>query len=294
MNAATLDGFREARERTRLGSRSFYFASHLLDGQRRAGAYALYAFLREADDAADAPGSSDDRSARVARVRSSLDRAFAGRPASALEHALASAVQTFALPREPLEELVAAVGAEVVRVRVATWSELARYCHSVASTVGLAMAPLLGAPRGYEAEAAALGQAMQLTNILRDVREDVLNDRVYLPAEALRAHGLTESELVLGKFDDRWRALANEVAARADSAYDAAEPGILAIAPWRSRTTVRLMRASYREILREIERRNFDVFTERVVISSARKLWLAARVLAGADPAAARTVRCAR
>ena len=286
MNAELVQGFRLARERTRLGSRSFYFASHLLDGPRRAGAYALYAFLREADDAADSPGTPDARSASVRRVRGALERAYSGKPNSALEHALSSAVQTFGLPREPLEELVAVVGAEVERVRVATWSELGRYCHGVASTVGLAMAPLLGAPKGFEREAAALGHAMQLTNILRDVREDVLNDRVYLPAEALRAAGITELDLARGRVDDRWRALASQVATRANEAYDAAEPGIRAIAPWRSRTTVRLMRASYREILREIERRAFDVFRERVVISTSRKLWLATRVIAGADPAA--------
>jgi phytoene synthase len=279
-------GLQLARRRTRLGSRSFYLASFVLDGARRAGAYSLYAFLRGADDAADGPGDAAIRSARIAERRDSLQRVYTGRPADALEYALAWTVSRFGIPRGPIESLLETVAHDVGRVRVPTWQALDDYCYGVASTVGLAMAPLLGAPERALDAAAALGRAMQLTNVLRDVREDLELDRVYLPDEALKAAGVTEGALRLGTPGGGWTDLARAAAARAHEAYGAAEPGILAIAPWRSRATVRLMRAVYREILVEIERRDYDVFSSRVVIGTPRKLWLATRVLAGADPAA--------
>lgn len=277
-----------ARATTRAGSRSFYFASRVLDGPRRAAAYALYAFFRAADDAAD--GDPTLRLRRLYDRQCALARVYHGVPRDPLEQALAQAVLHFGIPRGPIEELLGAVAGDLGRVRIQSWAELDRYCHGVASTVGLAMAPLLGAPAEAAPEAAALGRAMQLTNILRDVKEDLVQlDRIYLPAEAMARHGLAEDDLRAEAVTEGFRRLASEVAERAHAAYDASESGIRAIAPWRSRTTVRLMRAAYREILCEIERRRFDVFRERVVISTGRKLVLAAGVLLGADPAAPAT-----
>ncbi|MEI8259383.1 MAG: phytoene/squalene synthase family protein [Deltaproteobacteria bacterium] len=278
-------GRREARRRTRVGSRSFYFASFALPAERRDAAYALYAFFRGADDAADAPASSEERAVRLREVRASLERAYRGEAITDVEHAVGWAVRRFGVPRRPLEELLDAVEGDVGRVRMADMPMLEKYCHGVASTVGLAMAPLLGAPDHALDGAARLGRAMQLTNILRDVREDLAMDRIYLPADAMAHHGVTEEALREGRVDPSWRALAGQIAAAAERDYAAAEAGIIAIGPWRSRLTVRLMRASYREILRRIVRRDYDVFRERVVVSTARKLWLASGVLVGADAA---------
>jgi phytoene synthase len=275
-----------AQARTRTGSRSFYFASFALEGERRAAAYALYTFFRGADDAVDDAGTGAVRLARLQQQRDSLARIYAGAPHEPLEHALHHAVERFEIPRGPIAELLEAVAGDVGRVRLQSWEELDAYCYGVASTVGLAMAPLLGAPSGFEKQAAALGYAMQLTNILRDVREDLVSlDRVYLPAEAMARHGVDEAELRGSQPTEGFRALSQEIAERANQAYAASEVGIRAIAPRRSRLTVRLMRATYREILKEIERRSFDLFRERVVISTSRKLALAAAILVGLDPA---------
>ncbi len=284
MSAASLalaEAHRHTRAVTRTGSRSFYFASFALDGARRRGAYALYTFLRKADDAADAEASADARREALAGVHASLERCWSARPSDPPEAALAWAVQTFGIPREPIEALLDAMQGDLGRVRVADWASLERYCEGVAGTVGRAMAPLLGAPGAAIEAAASLGRGMQLTNILRDVREDLGMDRIYLPAQALQLAGVTEASLRAGTLDDAWRTVARRVADRARDHYADAEEGIRAIAPWRSRGAVRLMRAVYGEILREIERRDFDVFSERVVIPTRRKLWIAARVLGG-------------
>lgn len=279
-------GHEASRAITRAGSRSFFFASHALDAERRAAAYALYAFFRGADDAADAEGSADARRHRIDRQRAALARIWSGAPTTPTELSLAWAAERFAIPRRPIEQLLEAVEGDVGRVRLQTWKELDAYCFGVASTVGLAMAPLLGAPAGSEGQAAALGHAMQLTNILRDVKEDLVSlDRIYLPAEALEAHGIGEAELRGSAPTPAFRALGAELAVRAHALFDASEPGIRVIAPWRSRLTVRLMRVTYREILCEAQRREFDVFRERIVVPTSRKVSLALQVLIGRDPA---------
>jgi phytoene synthase len=280
----TRQGLRRAQEVTARGSRSFYFASWALDPRRRAAAYALYAFLRGADDAVDAGDPASARR-RWAQVEARRGRAFAGAPGDPLEAALAWAVEAFGIPRAPLEELVQALATDLGPVRVATWTELDRYCHGVASTVGLALAPILGAPPEAAGAAAALGRAMQLTNILRDVRADLEQlDRIYLPAEALDQHGVREADLRAPSAGPPLRRLAAEIAERARVAYAQSEAGVRAIGPPRSRLTVRLMRAVYAEILSGLERRDFDVLGPRVVVSTGRKLALAGQVLLGLDP----------
>jgi len=271
---------------TRVGSRSFYWASFALEPERRAAAYAVYAFFRGADDAADEASSAREGQTRLERMRAVLARVYGRAPEAPLEWALAESVERFGIPRGPIEELLKAVEGDLGRVRVATYEELDRYCYGVASTVGLAMAPLLGAPSGFEQEAAALGRAMQLTNILRDVQADLLQlDRIYLPAEAMARHGVTEELLRAGVMTEGLRALAREVGERAHAAYAASERGIEGIAPYRSRLTVRLMRANYREILVRLEKRGYDLFAGRVVVPGSRKLQLVARVVLGFDPA---------
>lgn len=281
-------GYRHAQQVARRCAGSFYFASFLLFGARRRAAFALYAFCRRLDDLVDL-GSGADLPFRLRQARARI-RSLFGAPALAapredierLEHAaLADTVQRFAIPEAPLQELVSGMEMDLTRSRYETYEELDLYCHRVAGTVGLMLAPVLGCDREWAlGPAADLGKAMQLTNILRDVREDLERGRIYLPLEELRAFGLTEEDLARGVVDGRWRAFMRFQIARARALYRRAEEGLPALSAFGARRMVRLMAAVYGDLLRVIEDRDYDVFSSRAYVTGERKLALALRVLA--------------
>ena len=164
--------------------------------------------------------------------------------------------------------------------RYETYEELLEYCYLVASTVGLLIAPILGYEDGALEYGIALGRAMQMTNILRDVGEDRHLGRVYLPAEELRRFGYPESSLLDGTIDSRFIALMRFQIARTRAMYDEAAAGIELLSP-DSRSTVRLALVLYRRILDEIERNGYDVFTRRAYVPMRTKLFTAMTLARG-------------
>lgn len=284
------DGYRRAHALTRAHAKSFHFASWALGGARRRGALALYAFCRRLDDLVDEPSAPpaalvprlDAARALVRSVwRPGDDLAAVPAPFDAAETAaLRDTIRRFAIPEAPFQDLIDGVAMDLTVRRYATAAELDRYCHLVAGTVGLMMAPLLGyRDPSALAPAATLGHAMQLTNILRDVGEDLARDRIYLPQADLAAAGLGETDLRAGRVDDRFRTLMRDQVARARALYAVARRGIPLLDGARSRLTVRLMAAVYGDILRAIEAQDYDVFRRRAVVSGGRKMMLAAAAL---------------
>ncbi|MCW5892842.1 MAG: phytoene/squalene synthase family protein [bacterium] len=282
------DGYRRAHALTRTHAKSFHFASWALGGARRRGALALYAFCRRLDDLVDEPSAPP--AALVPRLEAAraLVRAVCGPGAGAVPApfdvaetaALRDTIRRFAIPEAPLQDLIDGVAMDLTVHRYATAAALDRYCYLVAGTVGLMMAPLLGyRDPAALAPAAALGHAMQLTNILRDVGEDLARDRIYLPQADLAAAGLSEADLRAGRVDARFRACMQAQVARARALYAEARRGIPLLDGARSRLTVRLMAAVYGDILRAIEAQDYDVFRRRAVVSGGRKLVLAAAAL---------------
>ena len=277
---------RHAREVTRHHAKSFYFASVALPQHRRRAAYAVYAFCRHADDVVDeaetAGRAGTTVRAAIESLGAGLDLIFAGRRGEVdwpFAPALAAAVQEFGLPRQAFDELLEGVLMDLrPRVRAESWEELRRYCYHVASTVGLIMCPLLGLrdPAGRE-RAIDLGIAMQLTNILRDVGEDLGRDRIYLPAEELERFGLGENDLAAGEVTAAWRGFMRFQIRRARDYYARSEPGIRLLAADGSQLTVWLMHQVYGDILRQIERQDYQVFRRRAATGLGRKLWLAVR-----------------
>src|SRR5690242_3289812 len=177
---------RHCREVARRHAKSFYFASFALPKEKKAAAYAIYAFCRYVDDLIDACPNGDGAQT-VARVREEFARLVSGQFAEPpFAPAFADAVKTFGIPSAPFLDLTRGVLMDAGPVAIQTWDQLRRYCYSVASVVGLMLCPILGLTdaRGTE-HAIQLGIAMQLTNILRDVREDWERGRVYLPFEEL-------------------------------------------------------------------------------------------------------------
>ncbi len=268
------------RASTRHHAKSFFFASFPLPPHKRRAAYAVYAFCRHADDLVDEGGAETD----LHGVIDELGRAFdeittGGRRDLPFAPAFAETVARYQLKKQPFQDLVKGVAMDLGSVRIASWPELREYCYHVASVVGLIMCPILGLrdPAG-RAQAIDLGIAMQLTNIIRDVAEDLERDRIYLPADELAAAGLSEADLCAGRVDARWRKFLGGQIERAREFYRSGERGIPLLEDDGSRLTVRLMSAIYGDILRAVERLEGDVFRTRARTSLPRKLALAWKV----------------
>jgi phytoene synthase len=263
----------------RRAAANFYHAFRLLPGEQRRAMCALYAFMRVADDAADEPGPAEAKRHALEAWRGQLSDALVGAYRHPLHPALHATLVRYDIPRSYLDAVLDGVSMDLDTDRYATFADLYPYCYRVASAVGLACVRVWGA-RGAESErlAEAAGIAFQLTNILRDVAEDGALGRVYIPGEDLRRFGYAVEDLLAGCSDDRFRKLMRFEADRAYSYYDAAGAltGLLAPA---GRAVFLVMLRTYRGLLDEIVRRDFDVFSGRVRLSRLRKLWLAARVL---------------
>lgn len=268
---------RWCREITRKHAKSFYFASFPLPQEKRRAAYAVYAFCRYADDLVDEAPPGSDIAAAVSALEKTFDAiVHQGDRKLPFASAFADAVQRFHLEKLPFMELVEGVGRDQGPIRMQNWEELRDYCYHVASVVGLVMCPILGLqdPAG-NARAIDLGIAMQLTNILRDVGEDLQRDRIYLPADELATFGLSEADLRRGLVDSRWIALMKFQTERAETYYRSGESGIPLLAADGSQLTVWLMRDIYADILRQIEAIGYNSFQRRAFTPLSRKLLLA-------------------
>ncbi len=300
-------GYAMARGVTRQHAKSFFFASYLLFGLRRKAAFALYAFCRRLDDMVDVADGADagavpqalpERLERARRAVAELylempELADARLPPPAMRSsggegpwdkaemaALLDCIRRFRVPEFPMQELISGMEMDLTKRRYETWEELDLYCYRVAGVVGLMMAAMLGCSEEWAlGPAADLGLGMQLTNILRDVKEDLDRDRVYLPREELAAFGLGEDDLRRGEVDERWREFMRAQIARARGYYARAATGIPALKGFGCQRMVKLMGAIYGDILRVIEESDYDVFSGRAFVRGSRKLALATTIM---------------
>lgn len=267
------------RASTRRHAKSFYFASFPLPPAKRRAAYAVYAFCRHADDLVDEAGAEVDVAAAVRDLERTFDAITRnGQRDWPFAAAFAETVERYGLEKEPFAELVEGVGRDQGRVRMRDWAELRDYCYHVASVVGLVLCPVFGLsdPSGRD-RAVDLGIAMQLTNIIRDVGEDLERDRIYLPADELATHGLDEAFLRRRHPDAAWRKFLTFQIERARGYYSKADQGIPLLAADGSSLTVRLMRDIYADILHQVEKIGGDSLNHRAYTPLHRKLRLAAR-----------------
>ena len=270
------------------GSKSFALASRLLPARVRGPVAALYAFCRVADDAVDGdgdPGAQGQRVAlpagepAVAMLRSRLDRAAAGYPLDQpVDRAFSATLLTSDLPRALPDALLDGMAWDAHGRRYRTLDELVGYCARVASSVGVMMTVMLGQrDPSVLARAADLGVAMQLTNIARDVGEDLARGRIYLPTAWLASEGINPDALLARPAHS---AALGRVVARlldaADAHYRAAEEGLPWL-PWDARVAIRAAALIYADIGREVRAAGCDSMTRRAHTSTGRKLVLAAR-----------------
>lgn len=246
-------------------AKSFRWGAFFLPAERRVEASLLYAFCRLADDIVD----EEHDPAGLQNLRDELEGRRAPRP---LVEAFLRVVSPFPESVSAARELLTGVEADLGAVRIADDRALLRYCYRVAGTVGLLMCPVLGVTdRAGIAHAIDLGIGMQLTNICRDVTEDLANDRVYLPATRLERAGAPAGATSGPAFERAARLVASDLLALAERYYRSGAQGYRYI-PARSRFAIRSAARIYREIGRRLSSRGADVFAGRVVVPASGKL----------------------
>jgi len=257
--------------------KTFYLATLLLPANRRPAVHALYGFARLADEVVDNPGSSP------ALELDALERELKAALAGAAEHpvlvALADTVARYGIEPTLFDEFLASMRMDLDQCEYASYAELRTYMRGSAEVIGLQMLPVLGVvSEDAEPYAAALGEAFQLTNFLRDVAEDLDRGRVYLPADELAAFGVDRALLewcrLSGGRDRRVRAALAHLAARTRAVYRHAAVGIGLLAP-SARPCVSVAFTLYQGILDQLAACDYDVFGQRAVVPTSRRLAVA-------------------
>jgi phytoene synthase len=254
---------------------SFYYSFLFLPPARRRAITALYAFCREVDDVVDESSDAQLAATKLAWWRQEIAGLYAGNPRHPVTRALAPHVKTFGLDENHLQEIISGMEMDLTQTRYLDWKGLERYCYHVAGVVGLLAARIFGytEPRTLE-YAKSLGIAFQLTNIIRDVGEDVRKNRIYLPMEDLQKFGVPAADILGMRQTDAFRTLMQFQAERARSHYAEAFRALPAT-DRKSQRPGLIMAAIYRALLEEIERDGFNVLVRRTSLTPLRKFWIA-------------------
>jgi 15-cis-phytoene synthase len=261
---------------------NFFYSFLFLPAAKREAIIDVYGFCRAVDDAVDdialrrAEGY-DERAARAALVewRAELDALYAGRPSKPIAKRLQRVLQQFPMPKEYFTAMIEGCEMDLDKHRYDTFDELREYCYRVASITGLMCIEIFTyrSPRTRD-YAVNLGLALQLTNILRDIKEDAARGRIYVPGEDLRRFGYSEAELLEGRMNAGFRALMQFECERARAFYDLADRTL----PAEDRPTMTAaltMGRIYRRLLRQIESADYDVFTHPIRLHRPERFLIA-------------------
>jgi phytoene synthase len=267
-------------EKAAASGSSFYYAFLFLPKPRRAAITAFYAFCREVDDVADEVSDPGVARTKLAWWQAEVAKSFNGEASHPVMKALMPCAPEFGIEQRQLQAVIEGCQMDLEQTRYLDFPGLERYCHLVAGIVGEVSARIFGQadPRTTE-YAHQLGLAFQLTNIIRDVGEDALRGRIYLPVSELQQFDVKAHEILDRKYSDRFTALMKFQAQRAQALYDQAL-ALLPAVDRRSQKPGLMMANIYRTLLQEIERDDFQVLHQRVSLTPLRKFWLAWKVQA--------------
>lgn len=280
---AMLDSsYEECRRITALFSKTFYMGTQLLSEEKRKAVWAVYTWCRRTDDLVDGPRviqRSDHLTEVLKDWELRLEEIFDGKGRDTLDMAMADAVATYNdLDIGPFRDMVKGMVMDVEQSRFETWDDLYLYCYRVAGTVGLMTLPIMGTAKegregvkGATKAAVSLGIALQLTNILRDVGEDRLRGRIYLPLEDLRRFNYSEEDLFNCVLDNRYKNLMKFEIARARRYFRAAQKGVHLLSE-DSRLPVQASLDMYSQILDVLEENGYDNFNRRAYVSKSKKI----------------------
>lgn len=278
-------GIEECRRITKKYGTSFYFATQFFPREMREGIYAIYAFARIPDEIVDDPDLTDAAEA-TAKLSAWADEwraaTDAGRSDDSVLNAIVHQFRKFKIPIEDCEAFLKSMFQDEVKTRYADYAELEDYMYGSAGVIGLMVTRVVG----YSSEAAfeyakKLGYAFQLTNFLRDIREDCDElGRVYMPEAELREFGLSADDICSHARDERFVEFMKFQIDRNRQVYKEALPGIKLL-NWQGRLAVRVSYVLYKAILGEIERANYNVYAGRVRTNKQQKIYLSLKALAG-------------
>lgn len=251
---------------------SFYYAFSLLERSKRDAMNTVYAFCRRTDDIVDEGDDPEDlKYEKLHKWRIELEKALHGTSNSNLLNKLVSIIQQFNIPINPFFELIAGVEMDLQRKRYLSFDDLVQYCYCVASTVGLMCIEIFG----YKNKAAKdyainLGLAMQITNILRDVKKDSEKGRIYLPQNDMNTFNYAEEDLLASKYNPNFVSLMKYESERAKEFFNAADQA-LPFEDKHSLFAARAMEHIYHRLLNKIEAENYDVFNKKIKVGTFEK-----------------------
>jgi len=278
---AGIDPFIEVTSIVKRSGTSFYWAMRLLPKFKREAIFAVYAFCREVDDVADEPGTPGEKMRGLDAWQAEIDRLFEdGSATRPVTRALAASIRTFDFRKEDFDAVIAGMRMDAVeRLRIADGDELALYCDRVACAVGRLSCAVFGVPTDKAHTLSKnLGDALQLTNILRDVYEDALRDHVYLPGDLLRRHGCDATDARSLLTQSGVAAACHELAELAETRFAAAE-AVMRTCERRAVRPAVIMKNVYLDILVNLRRRGWERLSEPLPRSKFRKYSLVARSL---------------
>ncbi len=260
---------------------NFYYSFVVLPSEKRRAFCAVYAFMRYCDDISDGNAGSEAKRSMLRDWRTQLDAAYSGSVRNnPILPAFRDTVNNFSIPAQYFHWIIDGAEMDLSIAQYETFDHLYKYCYNVASAVGLVCLQIFGfSDERAKKYAEQCGVAFQLTNILRDVKEDAGSGRIYLPLEDLRRFGYTEGELRRGVVDERFRELMRFEAERAREYYAAAR-NLLPLIEVSSQPALWAMIKIYERILDRIVQQQFDVFRNPIHLASTEKISIALQALA--------------
>ncbi|MFH0735280.1 MAG: presqualene diphosphate synthase HpnD [bacterium] len=263
------------------GKSSFYYAFNLLPKQKRDAMNTVYAFCRETDDIIDEGNEPDEiKYEKLRKWRTEFEKSFTGHSNYILLNKVATIIKQFNIPVEPFFELIVGMEMDLQKKRYLSFEDLTEYCYRVASTVGLMCIEIFGYKHKSTKDFAInLGLALQLTNILRDVKVDAERGRIYLPQQDLNEFNYSENDLFNSVYNTNFVNLMQKNSVRAHSYFDKADDSLnkddkLSMFP------ARAMQHIYYALLKKIEKNNYNIFEKKISVSNFEKVYLAVGVWA--------------
>lgn len=271
----------QAREISKKSNSSFYYAFNLLPAQKRDAMTTVYAFCRETDDIVDEEiHTPEEKNNLLTHWRVELEHAFNGTSTYSLMNRLAMTIKQFNIPVEPFFELIKGMEMDLKFRRYDTFEQLRIYCYRVASTVGLMCIEIFGYKhRSAQEFAENLGIALQLTNILRDIKKDAEKDRIYLPLEDLQKFGYSEEDLLDSVYNDNFIKLMEFQVSRAIEYFNKATAA-LNKEDKGNMFAARAMQHIYFRILKNIIHEKYDIYNRNVNLSKVEKVGISLGVWA--------------
>ncbi len=281
MNQSPLKaGFRQAKKITKQFAKSFYLASLFLPPGKKNASYAVYALCRLSDEAVDnltAAHPAQSLQKLEQNIHEVYTQKVLTRPLLA---AFKHTVTTYRIPKEYFDTLIQGMRMDLESKRYASFPELYEYCYRAAGVVGLIMLKIFGCQnQAAQPYAVKLGVAMQLTNILRDINEDLLRNRIYLPQDELLAFAVNEKQLALAQNNEAFKNLMRFQIQRCHKLYAESLPGIKLIGNRCARLVALVMHEVYQGILDAIRDNNYNVFTKRAQVNTIKKIRMILRIL---------------